>query len=109
MKKSNIIGLITALALLVPLTQCFDVEQMAKEMEPVMQGVECLKKFYNQNQRLPNNDQELLTFVREQNLTLDLAKFKTFHYQQSSDTTITLDYELASKSEIKGSFSIDLK
>ena len=66
-----------------------------------------INKYYQQNSRLPNDDKELVNFAKENDLVLELSKFKTFHYYYSSDSTITLDYELRS-SDIEGSFNIQI-
>jgi len=87
---------------------CYDVQKIPDEMVPVLHRVESLKKFYQKSNRLPSDDSELIKFCAEDSIDLDLSKFSKFHYYLSSDSTITLDYELKSTSKIKGSFSIDI-
>ena len=88
---------------------CFKAEKFAEEMAPVMQAAAALKQFHTESHRLPNDDDELLTFCNEKDISLDLSKFSKLTYHLSSDSTITLDYELNSSNITKGSFDIDIK
>jgi hypothetical protein len=90
------------------LNSCFHAEKATESMTPVIEGAEILKNFYHESNRLPTDDAELLKFCEEKNITLDLSGFSKFNYYMSSDSTITIDFELKSSSENKGSFTIDI-
>jgi hypothetical protein len=88
---------------------CVGAEKAISDMATVMKGADFLKNFYQESSRLPADNDELIKFCQSRNDSLDLSDFSKFEYYLNSDSTsITIDFELKSSPDNKGSFSIDI-
>jgi len=106
MKKQLMKSLISLSFLI--LAGCSNYNKIGEELAPVYQSVVCLNSFYQENNRLPIDNNELIDFSKNKKLELDLNQFSNIKYYLNTDTSYTIEFELKTKSKSTGSLTINL-
>jgi DNA phosphorothioation-dependent restriction protein DptG len=97
--------LIAILMLLSIVESC---KKIDSELTPLYQAIDCINKFFQEENRLPENNDELQDYALKNNIPLDLSVFKKFTYQMISDSTYTFDFEISSKAKGGGTMTINI-
>jgi hypothetical protein len=92
------------IALLMLLSIIEGCQKMDSELTPLLQAIDCINKFFQEENRLPENNDELQDYASKNSIPLDLSVFKKFTYQVVSDSTYTFDFEISSN--VKGGGTI---
>ncbi len=94
-------------AILMLLSAIEGCKQIGTELTPLYQAIDCINKFFQEENRLPKDNDELQDYAVKNNIPLDLSGFKKFTYQVISDSTYSFDFEISSKAKGGGTITIN--
>jgi len=98
-------GISYLIAILMLLSIIEGCKKIDSELAPLYQGIDCINKFFQEENRLPKDNNELQDYALKNNIPLDLSVFKKFTYQMISDSTYTFDFEISSNAKGGGTIT----